>query len=253
VSKLQTFLKWGIWLARLDQFNDELEGTLPKSNLGLLHKLMSPSMTDSTANLYKADALRGYASCWHECDGDPDAEMWKNKFGNGGRAIALRTSPTLLSSATVRFLGSGSPCYLGKIRYIDHDKDAVPETNTIEVAYVVQNRFAYQREVRLYAHTLSASAYSVLMNEWLTPDQAVVRRAKLDEVLEHANEIVGNVPLELGSKLHADHDGKAMILPISPGTYIDEILIGSKVRDEELKELTKQLQEVGLSDRVRRL
>ena len=26
LSKLQTFLKWGIWLARLDQFKDEREG-----------------------------------------------------------------------------------------------------------------------------------------------------------------------------------------------------------------------------------
>ena len=32
--KLRTFLQHGIWLARLDQFRDELEGTLPHQNLG---------------------------------------------------------------------------------------------------------------------------------------------------------------------------------------------------------------------------
>ena len=253
LSKLQTFLKWGIWLARLDQFKDELEGTLPEANLGLLQKLMPPAMVDATADLYRADALRGYASCWHLCDGDPDADMWRSKFGSSGRAIALRTSPALLSAATARFLGPSGPCYLGQVSYVDHEEDAVPEANTIEVAFVVQNRFAFQREVRLDAHTLSDAAYGVFLNEQLIKDQAVGRLARPDELIEYTNEMVGNIPLELGPKLHGEYDGKALILPIRPETYIDEILIGSKVRDEEVQALTEQLQEAGLADRVRRL
>ncbi|HEX7362275.1 MAG TPA: hypothetical protein VF283_17425 [Bryobacteraceae bacterium] len=251
--KLQTFLEHGIWLARLDQFHDELEGTLPRPNLGLLEKLLPTAMAEYTADLYKKDALRGYASCWHASEGNPSAKMWKEKFGNRGRAMALRTSPNLLASAAARFLGAGGPCYLGQIRYIDHDKDEVPEANTIEVAFVVQNRFAYQQEVRLYVHTLSGSAYRVLTDTLLTPGQAIVRQAKPEEVLEYSNEIIGNIPRELGAKLHADHDGKALILPISAGTYIDEVLVGPNVRDPELQDLNSLLHGTGLADKVRRL
>jgi hypothetical protein len=251
--KLQTFLERGIWLARLDQFHDELEGTLPRPNLGLLEKLLPTVMAEYTADLYKKDALRGYASCWHASDGDPSAEMWDNKFGDRGRAIALRTSPNLLASAAARFVGAGGPCYLGQIRYIDHDNDKVPEANTIEVAFVVQDRFAYQQEVRLYVHTLSDSAYRVLTNVFLTPHQAVVRRAKPEEVLEYSNEIVGNIPPELGAKLHADHDGRALILPISASTYIDEVLVGPKIRDRELQDLNSLLHGTGVPNKVRRL
>jgi hypothetical protein len=57
--KLKMLLQPGIWLARLDQFKDALEGTLPLPNLGLLQMLMSPEMADDTVRLYVKDALRG--------------------------------------------------------------------------------------------------------------------------------------------------------------------------------------------------
>jgi hypothetical protein len=49
--KLKMFLQHGIWLARLDQFKDTLEGTLPLPNLGLLQMLMSPEMANDTVRL----------------------------------------------------------------------------------------------------------------------------------------------------------------------------------------------------------
>ena len=251
--KLETLLKYGIWLSRLDQFRDEREGTLPRPNLGLLEKLLPPAMAEYAAKLYQKDALRGYASCWSASDGDPSEEMWQNKFGNRGRGIALRTSPNLLASAAARFLGVGGPGYFGQVRYIDHDKDPVPEANTIEVAFVVQERFRYQQEVRLYVHTLSESAYTVLMGEFVARGQSIVRRARPEEVLEYDNELVGNIPPQLGEKLHADRDGKALILPVSAAKYIDEILVGPKVGEQELLDLNNQLKVHGLAEKVRRL
>jgi hypothetical protein len=251
--KLKMFLKHGIWLARLDQFKDTLEGTLPLPNLGLLQMLMSPEMANDAVRLYEKDALRGYASCWHASDGDPSEEMWAQKFGNRGKAIAIRTSPALLSTAAKRFLGADGPCYLGEIRYIDHSVDNVPEANTLEVAFVVQDRFEYQNEVRFYLHILSSSAYAVLTTECLGPDLPIVRSAHPNEVLEYESEIIGNVPDELGQDLHDENDGKAIILPIPAGEFIDEILIGPQVSDREVEEVTMLLREAGLGERVRRL
>jgi hypothetical protein len=93
--------------------------------------------------------------------------MWAQKFGNRGKAIALRTSPELLTAAAKRFLGADGPCYLGEIRYVDHSVDDVSEANMLEVAFVVQNRFEYLNEVRFYLHILSSSVYAVLTTEYL--------------------------------------------------------------------------------------
>lgn len=251
--KLETFVHHGIWLGRLDTFKDVLEGTLPQANLGLLQMMMPPDMADDTARLYEKAALRGYASCWHASDSDPSEEMWATKFGNKGKAIALRTSPDLFRAATERFLGANGPCYIGRIRYIDHAVDSVPEANTNEVAFVVQKQFEFQNEVRLYLHILSPEAYPVLTNAYLGQELPVARRAQPHEVLQYSNELVGNIPTELGNKLPEPCEGKVVILPISVRDYIEEVLVGPKVKDEQMKELMDLLEPAGLGNRVRRL
>jgi hypothetical protein len=251
LGKLQTFMQHGIWLSRLDQFKDELEGSLPRPNLGLLQKVLPTEMAESTEHSYKMAALRGYASCWHASEGDPSDEMWESKFGNKGRAIALRTSPARLASTVSRFSEGPGPCYLGEIRYIDHRQDQVPEGNTLEVAFVVQDRFAFQREVRLYAHTLSASAIETLLTERIAPNESIARLARPDEILEFGSEIVGNIPPALGLELSARHDGKAMILPIPASDYIDEILVGPKARADDHQKLAQILRGYTLLDRLR--
>jgi hypothetical protein len=45
-EKLLTFLSGGLWFARLDEFHDELEGTLPSENVGLLRKTLVPEQAD---------------------------------------------------------------------------------------------------------------------------------------------------------------------------------------------------------------
>jgi hypothetical protein len=249
--KLKMFLERGIWLARIDQFKDELEGTLPQHNLGLLNKLMSPEMAAETIQLYADDAKRGYASCWHASDGDPNERMWREKFGNRGKAIALRTSPELLRAAIARSLGTDGPCYLNEIRYIDHGVDDIPEAHTREVAYVVQRKFDYQEEVRLYLHIFSNAAYSVLPGQQLSADIPIVRTAKSHEVVRYKWEIVGNIPEQLGAELHDSNDGKAIILPVAAEDFIDEVLVGARVSDSELETLMEMLRGTALFERVR--
>ena len=176
-------------------------------------------------------------------------EIWQPGQSDSSQDLARLAQ----RSCQATFLGAEGPCYLGKIRYINHFVDAVPEANTLEVAFVVQNRWEFQNEVRLYLHILSSSAYAVLTKEYLGPDLPIVRHAHPNEVLEYKSEIVGNVPEELGQNLHDKTDGKAIILPVLAREFIDEILIGFRVSDNEVEELTGLLRDAGLAGRVRRL
>ena len=100
---------------------------------------------------------------------------------------------------------------------------------------------------------MSDSAYKVLTRESLIGDEAVVRKAKPDEILESSNEIVGNIPLAIGAKLHAEHDGKALILPIPAATYIEEVLVGPNTREQDIQDLESWLHGTALAERMRRL
>lgn len=91
--KLETFLVGGLWLARLDTFNDRLEGTIPERNLGLMEKLLgSEKLAASVEEDFRFAAQNAYASCWHMSDGDPSEEAW-TQFGDQHAGIALRTNP----------------------------------------------------------------------------------------------------------------------------------------------------------------
>jgi hypothetical protein len=64
---------------------------------------------------------------------------------------------------------------------------------------------------------------------------------------------VGNVPEELGQDLHDKNDGKAIILPVLAREFIGDLLIGPRVSDDEVENLTGLLRDAGLAERVRRL
>lgn len=163
LNKLDTLLRGGLWFARLDKFNDRLEGTLPEVNrLGLLAKM--PTNSAAWIELeYKRGVLRSYALCWHMNDADPDTHVWDG-FG-GDNAVAVRTNCGRLHAALNSITGPDGPLHFGAIRYVDHDADMIPEGNVIEAAFVVRTGYARECEVRALIHTYGDAAFKYLVNK----------------------------------------------------------------------------------------
>jgi len=251
LGKLRTFIEGGLWMSRLDQFKCALEGTLPDKNLGLLDMLLTPEMAEYTKEQYQLAKMRGYASCWHMSDGEPNEKMWKSKFGNNFKGIALRTTPDALRSQLIRLMRDAGPCYLSEVKYIDHKSALVPEANTLDVAFCVRNEFRYQREARVYIQCYGAPAARVLAAEpsmWGTP---LVRRVPPGQSFSKEQELGGFVPAKATPEARK-HNWEAIVPRIKPEELIEEILVGPKVNDEEYAFLMGMLAGSALEGRTRR-
>jgi hypothetical protein len=123
--KLSTFLDGGLWLARMDEFGDPLEGTLPWPNL-VLNKLPA-AQVPAVLREYELGVKQAYASCWHISDDDPSDYAW-GTFGH----IGLLTTPDLMKQSLQYVSGPDGPVHFGKIRNVDHWQDSIPEANVIE-------------------------------------------------------------------------------------------------------------------------
>jgi hypothetical protein len=250
--KLKTFLQGGLWLARLDQFNDPLEGTLPDPNLGLLRKLLPPTQVPATVHEYELAAKRGYASCWHMSDHEPAGGMWEAKFGNRGKGVALRTTPARFASALNHLITPNGPFYLGEVRYIDHQRDQIPEANTIECAFVVQSGFAWQTEARVYVHLYGINATESLCLERSVWGQSLVREIDSQNSFSGKREFVGFIPKTADGDSNKK-DGLAMAVRCAPSLLIEEILVGPRVSETEYQSLVEVINGSSYCGPVRRL
>lgn len=112
--------KRSLWFARLDQFEDPLEGTFTDAELEHLRSLDSanprlPSLI-SGGYIQGTKQMRGtaYVNCWRAGQTESMA-MW-DLYGKGGAVIAVKTTVASLKDAI-----SASPLrtFLGEVTYVD--------------------------------------------------------------------------------------------------------------------------------------
>jgi hypothetical protein len=249
-TKLSMFLKGGLWMARLDAFKDEFEGKLPQANIGLLNMLLSRDQADYTQKEYEHAARLGYASCWHMSNGDPDPEIWKRKFGNNHKGIALRTTFQELSAQLGYLVMPGGPGYISEVQYIDHQTTAIPEAQTVDVAFRVRREYAYQREARVYVNARDAAAFKTLPSLKSVWDTVLVKRYPGRQIPSKVRELRGYVPpaAEIAKE---KVNGRAMVPRIDPEQLIHEILVGWRVNSDEKTKLAQMLAGTSFLDLIR--
>jgi hypothetical protein len=162
-EKLWLMFQGGLWFARLDQFKDPREGTLPSPNLvGLLKKLPAPS-AQWVQKQYELGVERSFAVCWHMSDDVPDEALW-TLFADPDDAVAVRTTWRILLKELEPITGADGPLHFGAVEYVDHAVDAIPDGNVLEAAFVVGDNFANEREARALIHTYGP-AYAFLVGK----------------------------------------------------------------------------------------
>ncbi|XXT25169.1 hypothetical protein WME94_26910 [Sorangium sp. So ce429] len=238
LNKLDTILSGGLWFARLDKFNDRLEGALPEANrLGLLAKLPKNSAA-WVEREYERSVLRSYALCWHINDSDPDFHVW-DVFGDQRDGVAVRTDCKCLRDALSQIVGLDGPVHFGAIRYVDHNADTIPEGNVIEAAFVVRSDYADEREARALIHTYGTAAFEHLVGKsgffgpLVTPTSGTSSPSG-------THELVG-----------AHADGAAIVLKVDPRKLISEILPEPSSSLHDLWRLLTVARRHGFAQRVR--
>jgi hypothetical protein len=243
LHKLETFLKGGLWFARLDTFgsaNETREGKLPRCNLGLLEK-MPRFMVEWVEKQYDLAVFRSYASCWSKGDRDPSEDFWHTNFGGYGNGIAICTMPDLVSSAIAGITSSDNtgPAYFGSVDYIDHDRGLIPEGNTLEAAFIIRSEYSAENEARVLIHSYGPNAVQYLLNT-SGPYGPLVSHHPGSQSSSGEREFDGG---------HLD--GKAIVVHIDKEQFIYAILFGPNVNEIDRTRITNLIGSYGLASKIR--
>lgn len=212
--KLDTFLSGGLYLARLDRFDDPREGALPRRNGNLLNK--APGFEQRYIRAAYRQAVRqSFASCWHRSSGEPSEFVWK-QFGGNHNGIAIRTTPQRIVNALTPITALGA-AHFGVIKYIDHMRDLIGTWNILQSQFVVRSDYQWEEEARLLLHTYGPFGSTLV--GLVGPKGSLVRIRKT-KTIPQRHEFVGGY-----------RRGTAIVLAIEPKQFIEEVVVGKRVGD----------------------
>jgi hypothetical protein len=205
ISKLETFIAGGLWCARIDQFGDPREGLLPERNRLGLYNALPASGARWVEQQFTAALSWSFASCWFMSRERPPAEMVRT-FGTPGETLVLRSTPAKMLAALLPFSSTpgAGPCYFGRIRYVDHKSDSIPDWNVIEAAYVVRADYSGENEARVLVHINGTAGVALAAVTGPRGPLVIVAPATRQAIA-------------------GQHDGRAIVLPIDPSSFIEEV------------------------------
>lgn len=136
-----------LFFARADTLGDPFEGSYSKANLKYrptVYQGKIPEQVLKSASLVFRE-IRRYTvlSCWNICEYD-SAALWKLYLNGDG--VAIQSTFRRLTQC----FGSeaAEPVFIGKIKYIDYEKDWMPEGNMFYPFVHKRKSFESEQELR---------------------------------------------------------------------------------------------------------
>jgi len=133
----------GLYLPRIVDLNDPFEGSFARGNeklRPLVYRHIRNEFGLAAGDLMKR--LRSWvaASCWH-INEQESAGMWK---------LYTKTNESVCIQSTFRKLRDalGLTVRVGMVRYVDYDKDWIPESNPLAPFLYKRKSFEHEHEVR---------------------------------------------------------------------------------------------------------
>lgn len=120
-----------LFFTRADQLPDPFEGLYAKQNRRA-ERRGSP-LRD-----------RIFLSCWHQNEHE-SAAMWRI-YLSSEQGVALRSSVGRLREG---FAANDEQLQLGGVRYLDYERDAMPEQHELDPFFCKRKSFDYEREARV--------------------------------------------------------------------------------------------------------
>ena len=147
-----------LFFARADKLGDPFEGSFAKKDIielrdayAELPEYIKAKLSDqekyrlqliSRRSLFKEHRKMIFANCWHE-SAHESAAMWRLYSGEY-EGVAIKTN----FGSFAQSLPGEEAVYVGKIKYIDYDKDSIPQDNIFNPYLCKRKSFEHEREVR---------------------------------------------------------------------------------------------------------
>ena len=157
-AKFVSLLDTGaLHFSRVDQFTDPFEGSLSKTEFEYWRDIAAKGEADATLppawkgkyfDILLDNARRArrsmYVNCWH-LDDDESEAMW-GLYAPSGFGIAVQSTYARLVNVLPTKLHNG--CFVGLVRYTDHDRDSMPSGNVFYPVLHKRRAFEHEKEVR---------------------------------------------------------------------------------------------------------
>src|ERR1700690_932937 len=133
----------GLYLPRIADLNDSFEGSFAHGNetlRPLVYRHIRNKFGIAAGELMKRLRWWVAASCWH-INEQESAGMWK---------LYTKTNEAVCIQSTFRKLRDafGSAVRVGLVRYVDYEKDWIPESNPLAPFLYKRKSFEHEHEVR---------------------------------------------------------------------------------------------------------
>ncbi len=138
-----------LYLPQTSFFDDPYEGSYPKANFetdtkGKLNSI--PSDIEDVSKWVRNFKQWTYVNCWHLNEYE-SAAMWK-LYSTTSESIAIETTYENLKQVLPEDV------YLGKVKYIDYDKERLSTENLFEPFVTKRKSFEHEKEIRIVRQDL---------------------------------------------------------------------------------------------------
>ena len=142
--------KKALFFARADTLPDKFEGSYSKANIKLrpiIHKDI-PTEKQRQRQIFCKE-LRRFAliNCWHMNEVE-SAAMW-GLYTESDEGIAIQsTFKRLKESFSKNVENNGYTVFIGKVTYVDYEKEWIPEGNLLFPFFHKRKNFEHEKELR---------------------------------------------------------------------------------------------------------
>lgn len=138
--------KSALFFTRADRLGDPFEGSYSRANIKLrpeVYKEKIPlNQLENLSQFYKILIKHTAINCWHLSE--YESAMW-NLYLKSNKGIAIRSTFDLLKTS---LKDENHDVFIGKVKYIDFEKDWMPEGNTLYPFVHKRKSFEHEKELR---------------------------------------------------------------------------------------------------------
>jgi hypothetical protein len=160
-----------LFFCRGDFFEDPFEGSYTKLNKEIA-AIEWGILSVGTSDIYKRIRQWTLINCWHMNEHE-SAAMWR-LYAKTNEAICIQSTYERLRQCL------DERTYIGEVKYIDYNTDAIPEYDSVSAFLHKRKSFEHEREVRAIIQELpTRENYDAA-----PPDSGVSKKVNLDQLIE---------------------------------------------------------------------
>jgi hypothetical protein len=186
-----------LWFARIDQFDDHLEGSYPSQPVKITKEILEANpafdanglitrIRGGAQRMWEFFSGHTYFNCWHMNDTENDG-MWR-LYGDISTSVCIQSTYSLLKEATP------SNVYAGVVEYIDYASEDFKVTGAMNLFLHKDRCFEHECELRAVIFDPPLQLTPNLVPHRLTISGEVERAVNILETVERTG-IACNVDL----------------------------------------------------------